>query len=89
MDDFDELMSGESPSEIANRIAYGNYNPFHKWLYFNGYGNVISTDYPDSADGWFAADIAEYMVENDEDFDIDEAREILDDNDDEEEEEEE
>ena len=77
MDDFDELMGGKTPSDIANMVSYGDYNPFHMWFYFNGYGNIKSTDFPDTADGWYACDIATYMVENDEDFDIDEVRAIL------------
>lgn len=88
IDDFDELMSDQTPSDIANMIAYGRYNPFEMWLYFDGYGNVKTTNYPDSTDGWFAPEIAEYMVENDEDFNIDEAREILDEEEDEDEDEE-
>lgn len=77
-DDFDELMNGETPSEIASRVAFGDYNPFHKWFWFNGYGNIVSGDYPDRADGRFASDIAEYAVENDDDFGIRGIREILD-----------
>lgn len=84
-DDFDELMNGETPSEIASRVAFGDYNPFHKWFWFNGYGNIVSGDYPDRADGWFASDIAEYAVENDEDFGRSDIMDILDEEDDEDE----
>lgn len=84
-DDFDELMNGETPSEIANRVAFGDYNPFHKWFWFNGYGNIVSGDYPDRADGWFAFDIAEYAVENDEDFGRSDIMDILDEDEDEDE----
>ena len=82
-DDFDELMNGETPSEIASRVAFGDYNPFHKWFWFNGYGNIVSGDYPDRADGWFASEISEYAVENDDDFGIRDIREILDEDDEE------
>lgn len=82
-DDFDELMNGETPSEIASRVAFGDYNPFHKWFWFNGYGNIVSGDYPDRADGWFASDIAEYAVENDEDFGRSDIMDILDEDEDE------
>lgn len=84
-DDFDELMNGETPSEIASRVAFGDYNPFHKWFWFNGYGNIVSGDYPDRADGWFASDIAEYAVENDEDFGRSDIMDILDEDEDEDE----
>ena len=86
-DDFDELMNGETPSEIASRVAFGDYNPFHKWFWFNGYGNIVSGDYPDRADGWFASDIAEYAVENDEDFGRSDIMDILDEDEDEDEDE--
>lgn len=86
-DDFDDLMSGQSPTEIANRVAFGDYNPYHMWFWFNGYGNIVSGDYPDRADGWFASDISEYAVENDEDFGNSDIREILDENEEEDEDE--
>ena len=86
-DDFDELMSGETPSEIASRVAFGDYNPCHMWFWFNGYGNIVSSNYPDIADGWFAYDISEYAVENDEDFGNSDIREILDENEEEDEDE--
>lgn len=84
-DDFDELMNGETPSEIASRVAFGDYNPCHMWFWFNGYGNIVSGDYPDRADGWFTSDISEYAVENNEDFGIRDIREILDEDEDEDE----
>lgn len=77
-DDFDELMDGRTPTDIANRVTFGDYNPYHMWFWFNGYGNVVSSDCPDRADGWFASDISEYAVENDDDFGIRDIREILD-----------
>lgn len=83
-DDFDELMDGMTPSEIANRVAFGDYAPYHMWFWFNGYGNVVSSNYPDRADGWFASEISEYAVEYDEDFGIRDIREILDEDEDDE-----
>lgn len=80
-DEFDELMDGKTPSEIANKVAFGDYAPYHMWFWFNGYGNVVSSNYPDRADGWFASEISEYAVEYDEDFGIRDIREILDEED--------
>ena len=80
-DEFDELMDGKTPSEIANRVAFGDYAPYHMWFWFNGYGNIVSSNYPDRADGWFASEISEYAVEYDEDFGIRDIREILDEED--------
>lgn len=85
-DEFDELMGGKTPSEIANRVAFGDYAPYHMWFWFNGYGNVVSSNHPDRADGWFASEISEYAVEYDEDFGIRDIREILDEDEDEEDE---
>lgn len=85
MDDFDEIMDGNTPIKIANRVAYGDYNPFHMWFWFNGYGNVITGDDPEYSDGWNVTAIAEYCVDNDEDFDVNDIREILDDEDEDEE----
>lgn len=85
MDDFDELMNGNSPSRIANMVTYGDYNPFHMWFWFNGYGNVVSGDDPTYSDGWDVTAIAEYCIDNDEDFGFDDIREILDDEDEDEE----
>ena len=45
--EFDELMNGRDPSDIARMIFYGKgFNPNNDWFYFNGYGNLESTDYP-------------------------------------------
>jgi len=79
MDDFDELMNGKTPSEIANMATYGDYNPFRMWFWFNGYGNIVTSDYPEDCNGYDIDAIAEYAIDNDEDFDNDEIREILDD----------
>lgn len=87
MDDFDDLMNGKTPSEIANMVSYGDYNPFNMWFWFNGYGNVISGDYPEYSNGWDAEAMAQYCVDNDEDLGFDEIREILDDEDEDDEEE--
>ena len=46
MDEFDDIMSGQSPWEIA-RCAYysGKFCPAHDWFWFNGYGNLESSDF--------------------------------------------
>ena len=87
MDDFDEIMDGNTPSEIANMVTYGDYYPFNMWFWFNGYGNVVSGDCPEYSNGWDVTAIAEYCVDEDEDFGFDEIREILDEDEDDEDEE--
>ena len=44
MDYFDEYMEGQSPSWIANRIFYGDFNPNDDYFIFNGYGKLESFD---------------------------------------------
>ena len=46
MGEFDEIMSGQSPWEIA-RCAYysGKFCPAHDWFWFNGCGNLESDDF--------------------------------------------
>lgn len=48
MDEFDELMSNHTPTEIANLIFYGDgFNPNNDYFRFNAYGNLESADWPD------------------------------------------
>ena len=42
MEDFDEMMEGYTPTEIAQRIFFGDFNPNNSYFYFNGYGNLES-----------------------------------------------
>lgn len=44
MDEFDEIMNGFEPLEIANRIYFGDFNPNHEYFRFNGYANLESLD---------------------------------------------
>ena len=47
MDDFDELMSGTQPSDLASMIFFGSFNPNHDHFTFNGYANLESIEYLD------------------------------------------
>ena len=51
-DDFDEIMNGKTPSEIANMVSFGNYNPLHMWMWFNGYGNIVTSNDPCDCNGY-------------------------------------
>lgn len=62
MEDFDGLFYGLSPLEIVRRLD-SSFNPNHAWLYFDGYGDVCSTNYPE-ADVIQQDDIAEYIDES-------------------------
>ena len=46
MDDFDEMMEGYTPTELAQRIFFGDFNPNDDYFGFNGYANLESiTEY--------------------------------------------
>ena len=64
MDDFNDMMSTESPIDLVHRVfyghdadtwtanargdkTYGEFNPNRDYFTFNGYGNLVSTDYID------------------------------------------
>lgn len=76
MDDFEEIVSGWKPLELAQRIFYGDFNPNRDYFYFNGYGNLVSTDYPE--DLIDISEIVSYIIENDDELFDDEIREMLD-----------
>lgn len=78
MDDFDDIMSSLTPSELSCRIFYGEFNPNHNYFWFDGYGNLRSSDYASDSPYICESEIAEWCVENDEDFGIHEIREVLD-----------
>lgn len=45
MDDFDELMYGMNPHDIARKIWFGDFNPMSDYWKFDGYGNLESFEY--------------------------------------------
>ena len=44
MDDFDEMMEGYTPTELAERIFFGDFDINHDYFYFNGYANLVSVN---------------------------------------------
>lgn len=44
MEDFDDVMQGYTPTEIASKIFYGEFNPNDNYFRFNGYANLESLD---------------------------------------------
>lgn len=40
MDEFDGIMSGYTPIEIANMIHFGTYSPMDDYFTFDGYANI-------------------------------------------------
>ena len=68
MDDFDELLCGREPWDIARMAYYGEFCPTDNYFRFNVYGNLESTDNP-MREGWIDTDtLAEYAVDYDIDF---------------------
>ena len=76
MERFDEICEGMTPSDIANHIFYGDFNPNHEYFHFNGYGNFESTDYP--TDWIYPGDIAREVVDRECAFENDEIQEEID-----------
>lgn len=82
MDDFDEIMSGMKPWEIARAAFYGErFNPCDDYFYFNAYGNLESLRCAEDADDEviFTGDIAEHIARTGDDLGNDEIAEILED----------
>ena len=76
MERFDEICEGMTPSDIANHIFYGDFNPNHEYFHYNGYGNFESTDYP--TDWIYPGDIAREVVDRECSFENDEIQEEID-----------
>jgi hypothetical protein len=80
MDYIDEIACGMKPIEILNEFSEVNVND--DYVYFNGTyytsGNAYEAIQDNIIERCFDEDIAEYIIEHDEDFDVDEIREILD-----------
>lgn len=76
MEEFDEIMSGMTPWEIARAAYYsGKFCPACDWFWFNGYGNLESSDFVlESVD---ADAIAKYIDENDDDLGNSDIADIL------------
>ena len=68
MDDFNELLYGREPLEIARAAYYGEFCPADSYFRFNVYANLESTDDP-LYEGWIDTNtLAEYAIEYGEDF---------------------
>lgn len=77
MEEFDEIMTGFTPWEIARAAYYsGKFCPAHEWFWFNGYGNLESDDF--TPGNIYTSDIAEYIDRESDSLYNDEIQEILD-----------
>ena len=78
MDNFDEIFQG-SAWDAVRAAYYGDFRPTDNYFKFNGYGNLVSFDYIDSPESPFDAEqVADYIIENDDDLDNSDIRELLD-----------
>lgn len=78
MDDFNELLYGREPWEIARAAYYGEFCPTDSYFRFNVYGNLESTDNP-MREGWIDTNtLAEYAIDYGEDFGDSDIRTLLD-----------
>lgn len=68
MDEFDELLYGKEPWDIARAVHYGDFYPTDNYFKFNVYGNLESTDNP-IQEGWLNLyDLAAYAIDYHESF---------------------
>ena len=76
MDWFDDILQDKDPWEIARMCFYGKFCPAHDYFWFNGYGNLESSDYP--MDNIYIDDMIDYIIENNDCLGNEEIEEILD-----------
>lgn len=76
---FFEMFFYDKPMEAARAAIFGDINWNDEFIYFNGYGNLVSTNYPEYFE--FTETIANYIIENPKGFEgyFDELDEILND----------
>lgn len=70
MGEFDEILSGKAPSEIAELIYSMDFSPRHDFFHFTVCG-VESSDHPKD-DFMDFYDIEDYLMDNLDDLDIEE-----------------
>ena len=82
MEELDLVLEGYTPSEVANRIFYGDFNPNDEYFRFNAYANLESANNWDIEEEYRdnISEIASYIVEYKDNIDINDEglQEILD-----------
>lgn len=92
MEELDELYYDATPTEILRRAFFGydeayvnskqdgTFNPNRDYFYFNGYGNLVSTDDRDYSD-YLDEDFVQEIIDNEPDLSLSKgAQEIIDEN---------
>lgn len=80
MDEFNEIMYGRDPLDIALTIECGDFNSSDDWFWFNGYGNIctayrIGDDYENSPLDLDA--VIDYIIEHGDSLYNDDIADIL------------
>ena len=78
IDRLDEICSGQDAYWLACRIFYGDFNPNYDHFKFNGYGNLQSIAPYNVFVYIDETEIADYIIENDNDLYNNDIRYILD-----------
>lgn len=76
MDEFDDIMSDSTPTDIAERIFYGDFKPCDNYFNFDGRGNLASFDYLEELIS--IDDLAQYICSTDDDLNNYDLRHFLD-----------
>ena len=85
MDDYEELMQGTDILRLTNMICYGSFSPNDDYWWFDGNGNLQSSDYPGESNGIiYISDIANAMLSDESGYGNDDIQEIIDEEDDDE-----
>ena len=79
IDRLDEICDGQDAHWMACRIFYGDFNPTADYFKFNGYGNLQSIFTYNIFDYIDECEIADFILEKDNDLCNDDIRFILDD----------
>ena len=79
MQEFDEIMVDNTPSEIASRIFFGGgFNPTRDYFALDGYANFASFDYADDEGSPFDIDdLVDRIMRNENAFGCDEIAAVL------------
>lgn len=81
LDMWDDIFNGVNTFDVALKVFYGDFNPSYEYFKFNGYGNIQSICEYELDRHIDIVDIARYIIDNDDDFDINDILCILSDGD--------
>ena len=80
IEDFDEECEYLTPYDIACKICYGDFNMAESYFKFDAYGNFESINTYDLKTHIDIEELNEYIINENEDFNDDKIREILEQN---------